>query len=150
MELPDVRSLLPHSGAMVLLDRVVAIEDDRLSAEVSIRPDSLFYRAGGVGAWVGMEYMAQAIAAYVGHLAQARGEPVKVGFLLGLRRYECSRPVFERGSVLRVHVKCILHSENGLGSFDCYIEDANEKLASATVTVFRPGDAIEVFRESRQ
>ena len=78
MDFPDIRSLLPHSGTMVLLDRVVAADADSLCAEVAIRPDSLFCNADGVGAWVGIEYMAQAIAAHAGYLARLRGDAVKV------------------------------------------------------------------------
>ena len=63
MSIPDIRSLLPHSGPMVLLDRVIAADEESLCAEVRIRENSLFCNADGVGAWVGLEYMAQAIGA---------------------------------------------------------------------------------------
>jgi predicted hotdog family 3-hydroxylacyl-ACP dehydratase len=139
MELPDIRSLVPHSGPMVLLDRVVSVDEESLCAEVRIRADSLFCNSGGVGAWVGLEYMAQAIAAYAGYSARLRGEPVKIGFLLGSRRYECRRPIFPVGSVLRVSVR-VLHNANGLASFECRIDDTTEQLATANVTVFQPPD----------
>ena len=88
MGMPDIRSLVPHAGAMLLLDRVVSADADNLLAEVRIRSDSLFCNGDGVGVWVGIEYMAQAIAAWAGYIARSRGEPVKLGFLLGTRRYE--------------------------------------------------------------
>ena len=144
MDFPDIRSLLPHSGAMVLLDRVVAADADSLCAEVAIRPDSLFCQSHGVGAWVGIEYMAQAIAAHAGYLARLRGDAVKVGFLLGSRRYECSRPNFALGSILRVRIERVLQGENGLGSFECRIDaldvEPGVALATATVTVFQPAN----------
>ena len=93
MVMPDIRSLVPHAGSMVLLDRVISVEENSLCAEVGIRSDSLFCNADGVGAWVGIEYMAQAIGAYAGYRARLRGEPVKIGFLLGTRRYESRAPV---------------------------------------------------------
>lgn len=141
MIFPDVRSLIPHSGSMVLLERVISADQEELCAEVCIRPESLFCSAGRVGAWVGLEYMAQTIAAYAGYRALLRGEPIKLGFLLGTRRYESSRPTFAVGSVLRVHVRRLLQSENGLGSFECRIEDHEDLVVSATVTVFQPDDA---------
>jgi predicted hotdog family 3-hydroxylacyl-ACP dehydratase len=122
---------------MVLLDRVLSVDEERLCAEVAIRPDSLFSVDGGVGAWVGLEYMAQAIAAYGGYGSRSRGEPVKIGFLLGARRYECARPRFAVGSVLTVSVR-ILHSHNGLASFECCIDDNDGRAATANVTVFQP------------
>ena len=144
METPDIRSLVPHSGSMVLLDRVISVDEDSLCAEVTIRPDSPFSGPDGVGAWVGIEYMAQAIAAHAGHAARLRGEPVRIGFLLGARRYECVRPSFAAGSTLRVGVKCLLLAENGLGSFECRIDDVDGVAATATVSVFSPSD-VDVF-----
>lgn len=143
VEIPDIRKLVPHSGPMVLLDRIVEIALEGLCAEVTIRADSLFCRENGVGAWVGLEYMAQAIAAHAGYVAHTRGEPAKIGFLLGTRRYVSHRDVFAVGCVLRVHVQCELLASNGVGSFTCRITDsANETndVATATLTVFQPED----------
>ena len=138
MGMPDIRSLVPHAGPMVLLDRVVSADADNLLAEVRIRSDSLFCNADGVGVWVGIEYMAQAIGAWAGYTAQLRGEPVKLGFLLGTRRYECIRPIFLLGSVLQVCIRRTFQQENGLGSFECHIDNEQGRVATATVTVFQP------------
>ncbi|MFC5474826.1 3-hydroxylacyl-ACP dehydratase [Paraherbaspirillum soli] len=145
-ELPAIRGLLPHSGVMVLLDRLLAVGPESLCAEVTIRQDSLFCGEFGVGAWVGVEYMAQAIAAYAGHAAQLRGDAVKVGFLLGTRRYDARCSYFAPGSVLQVHVQRVLQADNGIGSFECHIADGQTQLASATITVFQPAD-VTVFLE---
>ena len=123
MNIPDIRSLVPHAGRMVLLDRVISADEESLCAEITIRSDSLFCTTEGVGAWVGLEYMAQAIAAYAGYVAYLRGEAVKIGFLLGTRRFECNRPFFSIGTRLQIHVKRVFQSENGMGSFECRIED---------------------------
>jgi predicted hotdog family 3-hydroxylacyl-ACP dehydratase len=142
MDLPDIESLLPHAAPMILLDRVMSVDQENLCAEVTIRPDSVFSGTEGVGGWVGIEYMAQAIAAHAGYAARLRGEPVKIGFLLGSRRYECSCPRFRLHSVLRIHVHKMLQAENGLASFECRIEDREKQsLATATITVFEPPDA---------
>jgi predicted hotdog family 3-hydroxylacyl-ACP dehydratase len=148
VELPDIRDLLPHSGPMVLLDRVISADAESLCAEVRIRHNSMFYIDGGVGAWVGLEYMAQAIAAYAGYHATLRGEPVKIGFLLGTRHYECVRPLFTLGSVIKVCAKRVLQDDTGLASFDCHIDDDNGRIVSASVTVFQPADA-EAFLDGK-
>jgi len=150
MAIPDIRSLLPHAGPMVLLDRVVSVNQESLLAEVCIRPGSLFCRAGGVGAWVGIEYMAQAIGAWSGYAARLRGETPKLGFLLGTRRYECRRPIFVLGSRLRVHVQRVFQNENGLGSFECVIDDEEGRIATATVTVFQPDNVNDFVLGSSQ
>ena len=150
MGMPDIRSLVPHAGPMVLLDRVISVDEDSLLAEVRIRSDSLFCNTGGVGAWVGIEYMAQAIGAWAGYIAQLRREPVKLGFLLGTRRYDCSRPIFVSGSVLRVHIQRVFQDENGLGSFECYIDDEEGRIATAAVSVFQPPNVNDFLQRSSE
>lgn len=151
MAMPSVEALLPHAAPMILIDRVSAISDEALEAEVEIHPGSLFNSGAGVGAWVGIEYMAQAVAAWAGYHARQRGERAKIGFLLGSRRYTCAVPEFANGMRLNVTVKLLLQAENGLGSFECAITDAatQEPLAQATVSVFQPHDATLFLHEGK-
>lgn len=149
MSLPDIRTLVPHAGAMVLLDSLVSVDADNLCAAVAITEQTMFCRDGEVGAWVGIEYMAQAIAAHAGWLALQQGEAVRIGFLLGSRRYECSAPAFTQGMVLHVHVHMEIKNENGLGAYHCRIEDAaqpGQVLAQGTITVFQPENIDEFMR----
>lgn len=154
VEMPDVRELVPHSGAMVLLDRVVSADHDNLCAEVRIHAGSMLGSQRGVGAWVGIEYMAQAIAAHAGWQGRQLGEPARVGFLLGSRKYQASVSYFVPGSVLRVHVHRVLQGENGLGAFDCRIDlvgapDEALALATATVTVFQPHNVNQFLEDGK-
>jgi len=144
-DLPDIRALIPHSGPMVLLDRVISVDAESVCAEVRIRQDSLFCVDGGVGAWVGLEYIAQAIAAYAGYNAALLGKPVKIGFLLGTRRYECVRPTFALGSVIKVRASRVLQTDDGVASFDCAIDDESGRRGGATVTVYQPADVEKFF-----
>jgi predicted hotdog family 3-hydroxylacyl-ACP dehydratase len=149
MSYPAIATLVPHSAPMLLLDRVLSADADNLSAEVRIHAGSMFFdaAAAGVGAWVGMEYMAQAIAAHAGWLALQRGDAVKVGFLLGSRKYAAARPLFAAGCVLRVHAHRVLLGENGLGAFECSIDDAGCVVATATITVFQPHNVNEFLQD---
>jgi predicted hotdog family 3-hydroxylacyl-ACP dehydratase len=149
MSYPAIATLVPHSAPMVMLDRVLSADADNLCAEVRIHAGSMFFdaAAAGVGAWVGMEYMAQAIAAHAGWLALQRGDAVKVGFLLGSRKYEAARALFAAGCVLQVHVQRVLQGENGLGAFECSIEDAGLVVATATITVFQPDNVNEFLQD---
>ncbi len=147
---PPLRSLVPHQGGMVFLERVVDATADSLCAELTIGEGTVFFDGAGVGAWVGIEYMAQAIAAHAGYLARQRGEAVKVGFLLGARRYSSSTPRFALGTVLHVRAQHVLQGENGLAAFDCRIDDAasGATLATATITVFQPDNVNEFLQRS--
>lgn len=149
---PPIADLVPHDGEMVFLDRVVAAAQSTLTAELRITERSALYdpAAGGVGAWAGIEYMAQAIAAHAGWLAHLAGEPVKVGFLLGTRRYQSSVAQFDRDCLLHVHVQHALQGENGLAAFECRIEDSvsGAQLAGATITVYQPDNLQEFLQRS--
>ena len=148
MTLPDIRDLMPHSGPMILLDRLVAADDESLCAEVRVRANSLFLVDGAVGGWVGLEYMAQAIGAFAGYRSRLRGDPVRIGYLLGTRHYECKQPSFALGSRLEIYVKRVLQSQDGLAAFDCRIDDETGVIASANVTVFQSADGDKAMNGS--
>ena len=93
----------------------------------------------GVGGWVGIEYMAQAVAAWAGWQALQQGVPPRIGFLLGTRRYR-SVARFACGGRLRVEVERSYQTDNGLGLFDCRIAAGERELARAQITVFGPDD----------
>lgn len=77
----DVGKLLPHTGDMILLDRVLTFDDDALSAGLTVRGDGLFGYIDHIPAWVGIEYMAQTVAAYIGIKSTLAGEPIRFGYL---------------------------------------------------------------------
>ncbi len=132
--------LVPHAGRMCLLDRAIEVDSESLSAELTIRADNPFIQAEGVPGWVGIEYMAQTVAAWAGWQARQLGQPPRIGFLLGSRRYVCHQPWFALDSILTIHVQRQFQADNGLGQFDCRIHCAGELLAEAALTVFEPAD----------
>lgn len=132
----DVAELIPHSGKMVWLDSIISCDNHSLSAELIVRDDGLPGNDKTVPAWVGIEYMAQAVAAYAGVMAKRAGEPIKLGFLLGTRRYSSNVAEFSVGSTLTVRVEKILQ-DNNLGAFECRIQGVDVE-ASAILNVYQP------------
>lgn len=139
--------ILPHADPMILLTKLIEFSEDTVSCDVNINADSMFYDEGinGVPAWVGIEYMAQAIAAYAGIQAQLQNQPVKVGFLLGCRRFESESTQFVNGDILRIKVQRLYQEDNGLGSFDCQIYLQNVMICQAKLNVFSPESADAFF-----
>ena len=131
-----VSDLLPHDPPMVLLDRVMSFDEQNLVAEVDIGPESLFCTDAGVPGWVGIEYMAQAVAAHAGARARLEGDAPSIGYLLGTRSYKCSIVEFPVGATLKVHIHA-LFVEMALGAFSCRI-DMDETVAKATINVYQP------------
>lgn len=139
-----VAELLPHSRSMILLDDAIDRGEDWALVGVRIAEDSRFYEAGfGVPSWVGVEYMAQAVALYSGLLAKDAGEEIKIGLLVGTRRYEAHTDRFPLGSYLKVLVR-EEWQDGQMGVFDCHI-DADVRLAEARLNVFRPHDLSTVI-----
>ncbi|GLR70739.1 hypothetical protein [Agaribacter marinus] len=140
----DVDDFVPHSGKMSLLTKIIDFGDGWLESEVTISEDSTFSDTKGVSAEVGIEYLAQSIAAYAGSQERAQGNPPKLGFLLGTRRYETSVDYFPLGSVLKIKVVLEMEAENGLNVFNGTIKGADTNLnieVVAKLNVFQPEDA---------
>ncbi len=133
----QVAEVLPHSGGMILIDEIIDYNDDSLLASVTITDSSLFAdAASGVPVWIGIEYMAQAVAAWAGIQAKARNESIKQGFLLGTRRYVANKSYFSIGSRLLISVQQT-YRDDELGVFNCKIED-NQLIAEAALNVYQP------------
>ena len=134
-----IDELVPHAGKMVLLERVVEFDEDHMIAEVIVRNDGLYGDENSVPAWLGIEYMAQTVAALGGMKRRIAGKPINLGFLLGTRRYDCNIDAFAVGSVLTISVKRLIQ-EQGLGVFDCRIEGPGVCI-SANLNVYHLDDA---------
>jgi predicted hotdog family 3-hydroxylacyl-ACP dehydratase len=139
--MPPIETLLPHRAPMILLDAVAARDDGTLVAAVTIGPHSLFAEAEGVPAYVGLEYMAQACAAYVGGEAMTAGEAVRVGFLLGTRQYLIHTPWFRLGDHLSVAVSLIYRDES-MATFDGKITIGDALAAEARLVVYQPPETL--------
>lgn len=123
---------------MRLLDRVLSVDADVAVAEVDVPFDGLFVSGGEVPAWVGIEYMAQTVAAWAGGRARGEEQAPRPGLLLGTRRFEAACAGFPSGARLRIEARCELIGGNGLGQFDCRIEMEGRQVAAARLTVLDP------------
>ncbi len=134
----SVSELLPHRGDMILLDHITSWGEDYVEATVLHRGNHLFTDPdGNVPAWVGIEYMAQAIAALAGIRALREGRPIRIGFLLGTRKYESHIPYFKRGIPVTIRAERVLGGESDLVVFDCNIQ-SDKILAEAQIKAMQP------------
>jgi predicted hotdog family 3-hydroxylacyl-ACP dehydratase len=133
-------ALLPHRAPMILLDEILGYDEATLVAGLTVRATSLFLEGEGIAVHVGLEYMAQACGAYAGALARDRGEPVRIGFVLGTRRYRAFLPWFRLGDRLVVSAS-LLYGDAQMGAFDCRIEIDGRLAAEAQLNVYQPDPA---------
>ena len=134
------QQLLPHRQAMLLVEEV-GYGPDYGEAALTIRPDSAFCDgASGVPAWVGIEYMAQAISVFSGVEQLQRNSEIKIGLLIGTRRYESEVPVFPVGTRLHIIAQLKDREDEGISMFACEIRDGQRVLARGDIKAYRPED----------
>jgi predicted hotdog family 3-hydroxylacyl-ACP dehydratase len=139
--------LLPHAGDMILIEQILAFDDEQIETRLTVRPGGLFSQPdGSLPAWVGIELMAQSVAAFAGCRARKRGDAVELGFLLGSRKFECNVESFPAGTELTLHSLRSLEDDNGMGVFECHI-NAPGIHATARLNVYRPPQVAQYLHE---
>jgi predicted hotdog family 3-hydroxylacyl-ACP dehydratase len=141
-------ALLPHSGNIVLLDEILSCDDDTLAARATVRPSLFSLADGSLPPWIGLEILAQAVAAWSGWQALAAGKPVRMGFLLGTRQYECHVDAFPPGAEFAVQVARTLQDDIGMGIFEGTILQGAREIARARLNVYQPDDLSRYTQES--
>lgn len=147
--LHDPEQLLPHSGQMVLIDKIIKYDEVSLTAQVVIQPDTEYLQPEGVPSWVGLEYMAQSIAAFEGIRRFKKKLPPQLGFLLGTRKLTAHKPWFELTDELHITIDVLYEDDKGMGSYRCHIFCSGELLVDAVVSAFRPND-IEQYLDNEK
>lgn len=148
-----VEELVPHRGRMCLLDAITAYGEEWLRATVTPRPGGAFAEESGIPAWVGIEYMAQAAAAFGGIEQVQRGELPSIGLLIGARYYRCMQDRFEYGAPLGVLVKIAMRDTEDFAAYDCRIELGRpdlggREIAECTLKAYRPHDISPLLAEA--
>jgi predicted hotdog family 3-hydroxylacyl-ACP dehydratase len=82
LERSEIARLIPHAGAMCLLDAVVSWDADRIRcvSRTHRDPDNPLRAGAELDAVCGIEYAAQAMALH-GGLALSAGAPTPAGYL---------------------------------------------------------------------
>lgn len=140
-KLPPIKQLLPHDEPMILLDRAMDIQEDAVFCQVDISIKNPFFdhNTNSVPSYVGIEFMAQAVAAWSGYHALKNKQPPPVGFLLGSRRYETNVDAFQQGETLDVYAEKLLENSS-MGVFSARLELAAQTVASCQLNVYIPSD----------
>jgi predicted hotdog family 3-hydroxylacyl-ACP dehydratase len=142
----SVDQLLPHTGEMILISDVSSWDDDNACVTVEQDGSSVFAdEDGNVPAWVGVEYMAQAVAVFAGIQAKQNNRPVNLGFLLGTRKYRVYVSNFTKNTNLIIRVNREMFEENGIALFSCRIYAGEKLLAEADIKAIQPNNVDELI-----
>ena len=135
----SIEQVVPHDAPMILIEQLAEYSDETSTCSVTITPQSPFYneQIEGVPSYIGIEYMAQSIAAYAGALANDINEAVRIGFLIGTRKYKTHQAMFYKNSTLTIYVHKL------------YQDESKKILCDAKINVFQPEDPLEFIRENQ-
>ena len=131
------RTLIPHKGAMCLLDDVVAWTENDIHARSDShrRADNPLRSDGRLRAVHLCEYGAQAMAVHGGLVARAAGGVASPGFLVSLRAVHLAvERIDDLPGPLDVHAEKLLGGENGW-QYAFRIEHAGTLLAQGRAAV---------------
>ena len=127
---------------MILIDSLDKYSEDIGQCTVAITEQSNFFdpATSSVPSYVGIEYMAQSIAAYANAHEMDAGDGVAIGFLVSSRKFKLHVSEYKLGDVLTVTVEKLYQDDSGLSAFDCTIECAGTVVSEAKINVFQPDD----------
>ena len=143
----EIEKYITHRRGMRLVDEILEYSDNSLIAKATINEDNLFYREDikGVPSWLGLEYMAQTAAAWMGKMDELNNRPITLGFLLGTRDFETTTPVLEYNRDLLIKITVCLQDSNTI-VFNGEIHTSEQQLASASFTAYRPDNVDKYLR----
>lgn len=131
----ELSSLVDHRGPMAFIDELVSAEEDTGCCRTVIRADNPFLLNNRLQSWVLVEYMAQSVAVFAGHVRAARGMAHRHGLLLGCRNLHTSDVALEIGTILEIQVVETARFE-GLGSFAGKVICNGTVAARGTLSVY--------------
>jgi len=141
LERDDWAHLIPHDGAMCLLDAVTAWDEKTIHATSAghARAGNPLRGEHGLHAVHLAEYGAQAMAVHGALLARARGiETARPGMLVSLRDVQLGEEYVDRlDGHLDVHAEC-LYADDGGAQYAFRVEHRGRLLASGRAAVIHP------------
>ncbi|WP_397390614.1 hypothetical protein [Polynucleobacter sp.] len=143
----DLAKLLPHDAPMVLIDRLISYEENKIVVEVTIK-DEYPFCGPFIGPWVAIEFMAQAAGVHAELTKPNPDEEVKIGFLLGTRRFTSNVSEFIPGSTVTVSVIREFTSDEGVSAATGTVFDSiGNILCEASLSLFQAKDNTLYLRD---
>lgn len=148
---PDIFELIPHRPPMLLINRIVTLNEKYSETIVLIDSLAPFSTPAGVPSWIGLEYMGQTSALIAGYQEQKGFCEPQLGFLMGSRKYTSTVDYFTNDNALRICCEQGALVGSSLANFNCTISstiypadpendsnaDSSQILATASLSVYR-------------
>lgn len=133
---------LPHKTPMVLVERVIAVNDDSVHCQVSTAKEGclapFLTTQGELPAWFGVEIMAQTVGVWSGWQAKRAGSTLILpGMLLGGRGWRATQSTFPANATLDITMRLLMRDDR-MGSFEGEICHGERLLASGRLNTYQP------------
>jgi predicted hotdog family 3-hydroxylacyl-ACP dehydratase len=133
----EIRTLIPHTGLMCLLDSVIEWDDRSIvcASDTHRDPANPLCRAGRLSALHAFEYGAQAVAVHGGLRARSAGVTAPPGYLAAL--WDAHLHVIHLDDVpspLQIYA-CRLFGDAVNAVYECYISADDVGLADGRITI---------------
>ena len=132
---PPIEELIPHSGAMVLVDGLTHWAEGEAACTLRVRERAPFVKDGKVESAVTIEYMAQTVAACLGYEALRGGGAVRVGMIIACKKFTAHAETLSVGDELVIDCKRVRGNEM-LSHFDCRVSRRGEVFSEGVLTLY--------------
>jgi predicted hotdog family 3-hydroxylacyl-ACP dehydratase len=132
-------TLVPHEPPMLWIDDIAAIDPagEHIVCRVTLRGAHAFVENGAAETIVAIEWMAQAVAAFVGLEDANKGTAPRPGYLVAIPEARLLRDSVAVGTT--VSLTCTRRfGDELLASFTCVARQGDDLLAEAVINVYRP------------
>ncbi|MEW6264809.1 MAG: hypothetical protein AB1641_17180 [Thermodesulfobacteriota bacterium] len=136
---PWPEDLLPHRPGMLLLERIVSLDDRKVVAGAVTSAGWPLVDNGRISSLLCLELMAQTVGLIMGWNRRSKGRP-RMGFLVGIKSASLHQPHLPTGRELVISAE-VLSSHGGLGTFQARVLADREPLAEAVLQVYDPETA---------
>ncbi len=141
MNYRPIADYLPHRPPMIMLDKIVSIQDDFITCSVMVSTNGILApflnEQNELPAYYFIELMAQTIGVWNGFHAQNIQEKPQIAFLLGSRLFETQTPAVPLNTQIVIEAKLILKDEQ-LANFEASIIIDHKNVAQARLNVYQP------------
>lgn len=138
MSLPETAErLVPHRGAMLLVDRLMQASPESGHIEARLQADCIVVDdAGHISPLAFVELVAQGVAALKGYAVREAGLPPPVGMLVGVQSFE-ALGMGCAGEILTIRVRTV-GEFGGFTVVDGEVDGPTGLLARARIKLFTP------------
>jgi predicted hotdog family 3-hydroxylacyl-ACP dehydratase len=133
----DIETLIPHRDRMRLLDRVVAVDDEKAVTAATVTEDWPLYREGSVDILVTIELVAQTAALLEGWKRLQSNRGGATGWLVGIKKADFRCPRLSVSTTLITEV-VRSYALEGYAVFSGTVSNGSEVVASVQIQALRP------------